>query len=237
MNCTTMGLRISSLYIDKMQLCSLSVAYACLYHNPTTTMGHAVHTVDISKPFAHTTPYTLAAICSVQLIPGLISEEHTSPAYQWPPKESIWSRLRRRTSVMSRPWWGWRAHRWASLRQLLTVCAEILHQLSEWLVSDDPAGEEAGWGGPGLTWLHVVCGCEAGWTYCQILENDIMVQYGMNITFSGNSSEIPAVIMPIPRSLKTWDIGGIVLCDKTVHFRVAFYCPQHKVQLCNDHAV
>jgi hypothetical protein len=24
-------------------------------------------------------------------------------------------------------------------------------------------------GGPGLTWLHVVCGCEAIWTYCQIL--------------------------------------------------------------------
>jgi hypothetical protein len=26
--------------IDKMQLCSLSVAYACPYHNPTATMGH-----------------------------------------------------------------------------------------------------------------------------------------------------------------------------------------------------
>ena len=67
------------------------------------------------------------------------------------------------------------------------------HQLSCWLVSDDPVGEEAGcadpglvwlhvvcgcggpglvWlhvvcgcGGPGLVWLHVVCGCEASWTY------------------------------------------------------------------------
>ena len=38
-------------------------------------------------------------------------------------------------------------------------------------------------------------------------------------------------------SLKTWDICGIVLCVKTAHFRVAFYCPQHKVHLCNDHAV
>ncbi|XP_071011838.1 doublesex- and mab-3-related transcription factor 2b isoform X1 [Oncorhynchus clarkii lewisi] len=28
-------------------------------------------------------------------------------------------------------------------------------QLSGWLVSDDPAGEEAGCGGPGLAWLHV----------------------------------------------------------------------------------
>jgi hypothetical protein len=34
---------------------------------------------------------------------------------------------------------------------------------------DDHAGEEAACGGPGLAWLQVVCGCEAGWTYCQIL--------------------------------------------------------------------
>jgi hypothetical protein len=45
----------------------------------------------------------------------------------------------------------------------------LFHQLSWWLVTDDPTDEEAGSGGPGLTWLHVVCGCEAGWTYCQIL--------------------------------------------------------------------
>ena len=45
----------------------------------------------------------------------------------------------------------------------------FFHQLSGWLVSDDTAGEEAGSGGPGLLWLHTVCGCEAGWTYCQIL--------------------------------------------------------------------
>jgi hypothetical protein len=38
--------------IDKMQLCSLSVAYACPYHNLTTTMGHSVDNVDISKLLA-----------------------------------------------------------------------------------------------------------------------------------------------------------------------------------------
>jgi hypothetical protein len=48
--------------IDKMQLFSLSVAYVCSYHNPTTTMGHPVHTIDISKLLAHTTPHTLSAI-------------------------------------------------------------------------------------------------------------------------------------------------------------------------------
>ena len=64
------------------------------------------------------------------------------------------------------------------------------HQLSGWLVSDDPAGEEAGCGGPGLAWLHVFWGCEACWKYCQILKNNIEVVYGreMNIKLFGNSS-------------------------------------------------
>jgi hypothetical protein len=48
---------------------------------------------------------------------------------------------------------------------------------------------------------------------------------------------IPIVSMPIALP-STWDIcGGIVLCDKTAHFKVAFYCPQHKVHLGNEHAV
>ncbi len=36
--------------------------------------------------------------------------------------------------------------------------------------------------------------------------------------------DIPAVSIPIARSLKTCDICVIVLCDKTAHFRVALYC-------------
>ncbi len=49
--------------------------------------------------------------------------------------------------------------------------------------------------------------------------------------------DIPAVSMPIARSLKTCDICGIVLCDKTAHFRLAFYYGQPKAHLCNNHDV
>ncbi len=35
--------------INKMHLCSFSITYACPYHNPTATMGHSIHNVDISK--------------------------------------------------------------------------------------------------------------------------------------------------------------------------------------------
>ena len=57
--------------IDKMQLCSLSVAYACPYHNPTATMGHSVHNIDISKPLSHATLYTLSATCSGTVETGI----------------------------------------------------------------------------------------------------------------------------------------------------------------------
>ncbi len=31
--------------INQMHLCSLSITYACPYHNPTATMGHSIHNV------------------------------------------------------------------------------------------------------------------------------------------------------------------------------------------------
>ncbi len=52
--------------INNMHMRSLSITYACPYHNPTATMGYSIHNVDISKPLSHTTPYKLSAICPVQ---------------------------------------------------------------------------------------------------------------------------------------------------------------------------
>ncbi len=73
----------------KMHLCSLSITYACPYHDPTATMGHSIHNVDISKPLTHMTPNMLSAICPVQWKPGFIREENTSPKCQTPLNVSI----------------------------------------------------------------------------------------------------------------------------------------------------
>ncbi len=75
--------------INKRHLCSLSITYACPYHNPTATMGHSIYNVDISKPLTHTTPYTLSAICPIQWEPGFIREENTSLKCQTPSNVSI----------------------------------------------------------------------------------------------------------------------------------------------------
>ncbi len=65
------------------------------------------------------------------------------------------------------PWDGF----WQFVQKFFGYANWLLQQLSGWLVSDDLGGKDAGCGGPGLVWLHVVCGCEAGWLYCQILWN------------------------------------------------------------------
>ena len=114
---------VTIIAIDKMQLCSLSVAYACPYRNPTATMGHSVHNVNISNPLAHTPPsarYSWNRDSSVKSI--LL--QHASGHRRW--AFAPWSRLQRQTAVKLRPWWGQRARRWTSLRRYLTVCAENL---------------------------------------------------------------------------------------------------------------
>ncbi|KAJ8332864.1 hypothetical protein SKAU_G00417600 [Synaphobranchus kaupii] len=86
-----------------------AMGYACPYQHPTTTMGHSVHNVDISKPLTHATPYTLPAICPVQLKPRFISEEDLSPVCQWPlkttPQVKNWD-----VAVL-----GWHGHTWSAV--------------------------------------------------------------------------------------------------------------------------
>ncbi len=82
----------------------------------------------------------------------------------------------------------------------MQVCAKIYLVMQTdccsscpgWLVSDDLGGEDAGCVGPGLVWLHMVCGCEAGW---MSLPNSLKrlwrrIWYGreMNIQFTDYSS-------------------------------------------------
>ncbi len=187
--------------INKMHLCSLSITYACPYHNPTATMGHSIHNVDISTPLTHTTPYTLSAICPVQWKPGFIREENTSPKCQTPsnvticPLKSVTTTdcrqvetLMRTTSMqMSFPETG--------------ICAEII-----WLCKpiDGAAVQVAGlrrfwrwrcwmW----RSWAGVVTRGLRLWGRLNVLPNSLKIYlwiiftaYGreINIQFMGNSS-------------------------------------------------
>ncbi len=65
------------------------------------------------------------------------------------------------------------------VQKLFGYANRLLQQLSGRLFSDDLGGEDAGCGGPGLVWLHVVCGCEAGWMNCQIQKNIIFISHEM----------------------------------------------------------
>ncbi len=221
--------------INKMPLCSLSISYACPYHNPTVTMGQLDHKVDISKPLTHISPY----MC---LPSALYSENRDSSMKRTPLQNArrhrMWafahsSRLRWRTAVRSRPRWGRQACRWASLRRFLTVCAEIL-----WLCKPivaaavRVAGLRRSWRWRYWMWRSwagvITCGPRL-WGQLGVLQNSLKHLWRRLMvdkwTFNSRATalvDIPAVNMPIARSLKIFNICGIVLCDKTAHFRVAF---------------
>ncbi len=120
------------------------------------------------------------------------------------------------------PWDGF----WQFVQKFFSYANRLLQQLSVWLISDDLGDKDAGCGGPGLVWLHVVCGCEAGWMYCQnslkCLWRRLMVEKWTFDSWATALVDLPAVSKPIACSLKTCNICGIVLCDKTAHFRVTF---------------
>ncbi len=158
------------------------------------------------------------------------------------------SRLRWLTAVRSRLRWRRKAYRWASLRRFLTVCVEILW-LCKLIVAAAVRVAGLRWSWRWRCWMWwswagVVTRGLRLWGRLDVLPNSLKRLWRWLMvekwTFNSQATalvDIPAVSMPIARSLKTCEISGIVLCDKTAHFRVAFYCGQPKAHLCNTHAV
>jgi hypothetical protein len=65
------------------------------------------------------------------------------------------------------------------------------------------------------------------------------VAYGreINMKYSGNSSGEHSCRQHTNCTLPQLETSVALCCDKTAHFRVVFYCPQHKVHLWTDHVV
>ncbi len=231
--------------INKMHPCSLSITYACPYHNPTATMGHLIHNVDISKPLTHMTPsalYSENRDSSVKRTPLQSARCHRMWAYVHS------SRLQWRIAVRSRTRWGWQTCRRAYLWRFLTVCEEILWSCKPIVAAAvRVAGLRRSWRWRCWMWRSCTGVVTRGlrlWGRLDVLPNSLKRFWRWlvveKLTFNSRVTalvDIPAVSMPIARSLKICDICGIVLCDKTAHFRVAFYCGKPKAHLCNNHAV
>ncbi len=243
MNGTTMG-PISSRYLCAFKMPSMSITYTCPYHNPTATMGHSIRNIDIMKPLTHTMSCTLSAIWPVQWKPWFIREKNISPKCQTPSNVSICplksvkttncsqvKTLMRKTSMqMSFPQTVSDSLCRNSLVMQTDCCSSCPGGWSQTILEVKMlAVEVLGW--CGYMWSAVVrlVGCTAKFS-----EMLLETTYGreMNIQFTGNSSGGHSCSQHA-----NCDICDIVLCDKTAHFRVAFYCGQPKAHLCNNHAV
>ncbi len=82
-----------------------------------------------------------------------------------------------------------------------------------------------GWHGPVTHGLRL-------WGRLDVLPNDLKCLWReINIQFTGNSSGGHSCRQNANCTLPQ------NLCDKTAHFRVAFYCGRPKAHLCNNHAI
>ncbi len=196
---------------------------------------------------------SLSRLVQDRMLRRCLPEGSRVSSHWWTPLQSarrhrMWafshsSRSRWRTAVRSRPRWGWRACRWASLRWFLTVCAEIIWLCKQIVaVSVRVAGLRRSWRWRcwmWRSWAGVITHGLWLWGQLDVQPNSLKRLWRRllvdKLTFNSQETvlvDIPAVSMPIARSLKTCDICGIVLCDKTAHFRVAFYCDQPKSVQC-----
>ena len=57
----------------------------------------------------------------------------------------------------------------------------------------------------------------------------------IDVKFSGNSSGEHSCSQHANGTLPQLETSVALCCVTTAHFRVALYCPQHKVHLSNDH--
>ncbi len=150
------------------------------------------------------------------------------------------SQLRWRTAVRSRPRWGQRASRWTFrwrvFAEILSLCKPIVAAavrgacLKNW--------RWRSWRWRWWRWRSWAVVGTRGlrlWGRLDVLPNSLKCLWRRLIvekwTLNSRATalvDITAVSMPIACSLKTCDICGIVLCDKTAQFRVAFCCGQPK---------
>jgi hypothetical protein len=146
-------------------------------------------------------------ICQVQLKLGLSREEHTFPVCPWTSK------------VCAEIIWLWKS------TVSLAVWVAGLRRSHRW--------RSQMW----RSWAGVVTrGLRLGGQLDVLpisLKQSLVEKLTLNYLATA-LVDILSVSMPIAHSLKT---SVALCCDKTTHFRVSFYCPQHKVDLCNDHAV